>query len=158
LVRAFDELAGSHPDLELVVAGPPGWDEERLAEAVRASPYRDRIRRLGWVADAASLLAGAQVFVYPSLYEGFGLPPLEAMALGVPVVATSAGAVPEVVGDAAVLVAPGDPAALAGAVERLLSDGAARAELVAAGVRRAGRFTWEACAEGLAGAYHEVAR
>jgi len=158
LVRAFDELAGSHPDLELVVAGPPGWDEDRLGQAVRASPYRDRIRRLGWVDDAASLIAGAQVFAYPSLYEGFGLPPLEAMALGVPVVATSAGAVPEVVGEAALLVAPGDTAALAGALERLLSDAAARAELVAAGERRAGLFTWEACAEGLVDAYRQLAR
>ncbi|MBV8296309.1 MAG: glycosyltransferase family 4 protein, partial [Acidimicrobiia bacterium] len=102
LVRAFDAVAAQEPDLRLVIAGPDGWGSDALAEAVAAATHRDRIVRLGYVDDEAraGLLRGARVFVFPSVYEGFGLPPLEAMRAGVPVVATAAGALPEVLGDA----------------------------------------------------------
>ncbi|HET9076280.1 MAG TPA: glycosyltransferase family 1 protein [Acidimicrobiales bacterium] len=156
LVRGFDLVAEAHPDLELRIAGPPGWAEEGVAAAISASPFAGRIRRMGWVDDAPSLIAGAAVFAYPSVYEGFGLPPLEAMALGVPVVATSVGSVPEIVGDAAELVAPGDPQALAGGLDRVLADADRRQRLVRAGYARAGQFSWPAAAEGMARAYLEV--
>jgi glycosyltransferase involved in cell wall biosynthesis len=157
LVRAFDILAGRQPGVELRIAGPPGWGETEVQAAIAASSHRDRIRREGWVGDVAGLMAGASVFAYPSLYEGFGLPPLEAMAAGVPVVAASAGAVPEVVGPAAVLVAPGDVEALAGALERVLTVQDLRRQLVAAGRDRAARFSSERTAQGLIAAYREVA-
>jgi glycosyltransferase involved in cell wall biosynthesis len=157
LVRAFDLLADNQPDLELRLAGPPGWAEEELTAAVSAARHRDRIRREGWVGDVSRLIAGAEVFAYPSRYEGFGLPPLEAMALGVPVVATSAGAVPEVVGPAAVLVEPGDPAVLASALEAVITDRARRDELVRAGRARAGEFSAERTAKGLISAYEDLA-
>jgi glycosyltransferase involved in cell wall biosynthesis len=157
LVRAFDILAGRQPGVELRIAGPPGWAETEVQAAIAASSYRDRIRREGWVGDVAGLIAGASVFAYPSLYEGFGLPPLEAMAAGVPVVAASAGAVPEVVGPAAVLVAPGDVEALAGALERVLTDQGLRRQLVVAGRDRAALFSSERTAQGLIAAYREVA-
>ena len=80
LVAAFDELAGRHADLQLRIAGPPGWAEDELRRAIAGAAHRDRVRRLGWVEDVGPLLAGAAVFVYPSRYEGFGFPPLEAMA------------------------------------------------------------------------------
>jgi glycosyltransferase involved in cell wall biosynthesis len=105
LVAAFDRIAGSIPEFRLKIAGPAGWGEEALAAALRSARHGDRIERVGWSDDRSSLIAGARLLAYPSLYEGFGLPPLEAMSLGVPVVATTAGAIPEVVGDAAVLVA-----------------------------------------------------
>ena len=94
-----------------------------------------KVVRVGYLPEGErqSLLDGAAVLAYPSLYEGFGFPPLEAMAAGVPVVATAAGAVPEVVGDAAELVAPGDHVAMAAALARVLDDAGLRARLVEAG-------------------------
>jgi glycosyltransferase involved in cell wall biosynthesis len=159
LVRAFDVVAAGHPGVRLVVAGPPGWGEDALAEAVASARCRAAVDRLGWVADRqrAALLAGASVLAFPSRDEGFGLPPLEAMAAGVPVVATSAGAIPEVVGDAALLVPVGDEPALAAALARALDDRGERSRLIAAGRRRAACFTWERCAAGLARVYRDAA-
>jgi glycosyltransferase involved in cell wall biosynthesis len=158
LVAAFERVAANHPEVELRVAGPAGWAETAVSEAIRSSPVRDRIRRLGWVEDVATLIAGAAVFAYPSVYEGFGLPPLEAMALGVPVVATSTGAIPEVLGDAAVLVVPGDPDGLAEALARVLDDSALRDQLIERGRRRAADFTWDAAGQAMAHAYRTAAR
>lgn len=158
LVGAFDQLAGERPDVGLVLAGNAGWGAAVLEAAVAASPFRQRIVRLGYVARATrdALLAGAAVLAYPSIYEGFGLPPLEAMSRGVPVVATRAGALPEVLGDGAALVGVGDPAELAGAIARLLDDDTAAAALGAAGRRRAAGFSWERCAAGLASIYRDA--
>ena len=157
LVRAFDLIAGEHPDLELWIAGPPGWGESQLSEALRQAGHHSRVRRLGWLPDVGEVLSGAVLLAYPSVYEGFGLPPLEAMAAGVPVVATTAGSVPEVTGDAAVLVAPGDPAALAEGISRVLGDGTLRAGLIQRGHERVRAFSWEACARSLRDAYHAIA-
>lgn len=160
LLRAFDAaVAGSlASDLRLVVAGPDGWGAEAFAEALARLRHQDRVVRLGWVpaAERDALLAGATAFVYPSRYEGFGLPPLEAMAAGVPVVATDAGALPEVLGDAALLVPVGDTEALATAVERVVTDDELRRHLVAAGGRRVARFSWDAAAAGFVGLYRRA--
>jgi len=158
LVRAFGEVAARHPDVALVLAGPPGWGEEALASAVAASAARDRIVRTGWVEapDLAALLARATVLAYPSLYEGFGFPPLEAMASGVPVVATAAGSLPEVLGDGAVLVEVGDHDGLVEALDHVLDDPLWRAQLITAGTARAASFSWERCGDGLAQLYHDV--
>ena len=146
LVRAFDAIAGDLRDVALVLAGPPGWGSGALEQAVQTSSARSRIVMTGYVPKLDRLLAGATVLAYPSLYEGFGLPTLEAMAAGVPVVTTNAGALPEVVGDAAVLVEPGDTDALAAALESVLSDEAERCSLIERGYFRASQFTWESCA------------
>ena len=156
MVAAFDDLAGIHADLELRIAGPPGWGEAQLQRAIAGARHRDRVRRLGWVGDVGPLLAGAAVFVYPSRYEGFGLPPLEAMACGVPVVATAVGSLPEVLGDAALLVPVGDPPALAAAIDRVLTDDALRAGLIEAGRRRVESFSWRAAGDALVGAYGDM--
>jgi glycosyltransferase involved in cell wall biosynthesis len=158
LVRAFDHVADRHRDLSLVVAGRAGWGTERFEAAVAASPWRDRLVRLGYVSEAhrSCLLRGATLFAFPSVYEGFGFPPLEAMAAGVPVVTTTAGALPEVVGDGAELVEPGDADALAAAIDRLLVDDGARADLMARGHKRITAFSWKECAAGLAALYRDA--
>ena len=160
LVAAFDAVASGHKDLRLVVAGPDGWGLEAFDSAVRRAHHAERVVRLGWLEPArtASLLRGASVLAFPSLYEGFGLPPLEAMADGVPVVATRAGALPEVLGDAACLVPPGDRQALAEALALVLGDSEVRSSLVRRGREQVGRFSWDRCAAGLCGVYRQVLR
>ncbi|MGA3215456.1 MAG: glycosyltransferase family 1 protein [Acidimicrobiales bacterium] len=159
LVGAFAQLARSNEDLELVVAGPQGWAEPAFAAAVAACGVARRVVRLGYLKEdeRLSLLSGAVALAYPSLYEGFGFPPLEAMAAGVPVVATTAGSLPEVLGDAAELVAPGDAAALAGALQRVIEDEALRARLIEAGRARAASFTWASAAVSIAELYRVAA-
>jgi glycosyltransferase involved in cell wall biosynthesis len=158
LVAAFGAVAAAYRDVALVVVGGDGWGAERFAAAVEASPARARIVRAGYLDDRSldTVLRRASVLAYPSRYEGFGFPPLQAMAAGVPVVATAAGAIPEVVGDGADLVEPGDGDGLAAALVRILAGGGAVDELVARGRRRSGRFSWNACAEGLARLYRDT--
>ncbi len=159
LVAAFDRVAPERGDLTLVIAGPDGWGADALDRAIAASPHRDRVRRLGWVDDTAraDLLAGATAVAYPSRYEGFGFVPLEAMAAGIPVVCTDAGSLPEVVGDAAMLVPVGNVDALADALRRVCDDDAGRADLVTRGRQQAATFSWERCADGLVGLYRRAA-
>jgi glycosyltransferase involved in cell wall biosynthesis len=150
LLAAHDALRRQgHPDLRLVIAGPPGWGETPALDGpgVVAPGRIDE-------ATLDALYRGAAVLAVPSRSEGFGLPALEAMARGCPVVASQAGALPEVVGDAGLLVAPGDPEALATALARILSDDSLAASLGAAGHRRAATFTWSACTAAHLAAYH----
>jgi glycosyltransferase involved in cell wall biosynthesis len=158
LVSAFGPVATDHPDVALVIVGGDGWGAGAFAAAVEASPARSRIVRPGYLddQDLATTLGGASVLAYPSRYEGFGFPPLQAMAAGVPVVTTAVGAIPEVVGDGALLVDPSDPAALAAALSEVLAGGAEVDGLVARGARRSAEFSWEACARGLADLYEEA--
>ncbi len=159
LVAAFDRIAGARPDLALVIAGGEGWGSAALDEALASSGYGDRVVRAGYVDSPTlgRLLRGAVALVFPSVYEGFGLPPLEAMDAGVPVVATAAGAVPEVVGDGGLLVPPGDAEALAEALASVSDDPHVRAQLAARGRARAATFSWEACGAGLSSLYREAA-
>ena len=159
LVRAFDRLADRHADLALVLAGPPGWGEEALTSAVDGARAGARVVRTGWLEPPAlaALLQEASVLAFPSLYEGFGFPPLQAMAAGVPVVATRAGSLPEVLGDGAVLVDVGDDDGLVEALDRVLDDPALRGQLVASGAARAASFSWERCGEGLSVLYRDAA-
>ena len=159
LVRAFDEVAGGDPGLALVVAGPDGWDLERFEAAVAAARHGDRVHRLGYVSDAdpRDLLTGCTVFAYPSVYEGFGHPPLEAMQAGVPVVAARAGSLPEVLGDAALLADPHDVDELAAALTRVLTDESLRAALVERGHRQTARYQWSVAADQFAALYARVA-
>jgi glycosyltransferase involved in cell wall biosynthesis len=159
LVKAFSEVAQRHADLQLVLVGPGGWGSEDLDAAIAASAARDRIVMTGFVEDAAlaAILAGARVLAYPSRYEGFGFPPLQAMAAGVPVVTTSVGALRETCGGAALMVEPGDIDALAEALDAAVDDEARRSILITAGLTRVGDFTWESTAAGLVDLYRRVA-
>ena len=158
LVAAFDALAQQLPDLRLIHAGPDGDASDELADAIGRSPHRDRILRLGWVDDGArtALIEQAAAVAYPSLYEGFGLVPLEAMAAGRPVVTTPVSAIPEVSGDAAVYAAAGDADALADGLQRVLTDTSLAADLGARGRLRAAGYTWERTAEGLIDLYRRA--
>jgi glycosyltransferase involved in cell wall biosynthesis len=152
LIKAFANLHPAdlpHANLQLAIAGGRGWlYEDILAEAEN---HGDRVRVLGFVndVDLPALLRNAALFAFPSLYEGFGLPVLEAMACGTPVVCSNASSLPEVAGDAALLVDPHDIDGLAKAMARALEDDALRGEMIAKGLTQAARFTWEGSARQL---------
>lgn len=159
LVRAFDRMAGAHPDLSLVVAGASGWGREAINEAVAASRHRSRIQLLGWIdeADKPALLRKAAVVAYPSLEEGFGLPALEALACGAPVVTTRGSAMEEVVGGVTLLVDPVDIDALAAAIEATVEGSADVERRRGQGLELAARYTWQASAEAHVSVYRSVA-
>lgn len=147
LIRAFKPLAAAVPH-NLVIAGGKGWLYDQVLDEVEKQSLAGRVRFLGFVADQdlPALYSAADLFAFPSLYEGFGLPLLEAMACGVPVLTSNASSLPEVAGEAAYQLPPHDEAGWTEAMGRLLGDDALRAKLVAAGFRQARRFTWERAA------------
>src|SRR6266436_4872151 len=124
LIQAFERIANEHPDLLLVLAGKPGWDFDDVFAAIHASKYKNRIRHLGFVGDSEkrALLVACEALVYPSLYEGFGLPVLEAMAAGAPVITSNVSSLPEVAGDAAMLVNPLSVDDIADALRTIVSN------------------------------------
>jgi len=150
LVEAFTASNLHNQDYSLVLAGRAGWLAEPLLAAVGRQPSAvgGRIQLPGYVdeVDKAALLSGATALVFPSLYEGFGFPVLEGMACGAPVVCANSSSLPEVAGDAALLVDPLDAAALAAALRRVVSDAALRDTLIAKGYANLARFRWEAAA------------
>lgn len=157
LVRAYNRIAASFPH-RLVIVGKQGWAGEELKKAVSEAPRGLEPVFTGYVADAdlPVLYAGAEIFAYPSLYEGFGLPPLEAMACGAPVLTSAGSSLPEVVGDAAVSVDPHDERAIAQALEQLLCDADLRRRLSEAGLRRAAQFSWDRTARETIAVYERV--
>jgi alpha-1,3-rhamnosyl/mannosyltransferase len=144
VLRAISNLQGRRPDLPpLILVGPPGWRNREIRDRLaKAGP---RVRYLGFLPgeEMAALMAGCAAFVMPSLYEGFGLPVLEAMASGVPVVTSRGGALEEVAGDAAVLVDPKDTDEIAAGIEKILDDTTLRESLIQKGLARAAQFSWE---------------
>ncbi len=160
LIDAFARLVGQNasPTPQLVIAGTRGWLYKAIFRAVEARGLTGAVVFTGYVppADLPALYAGAACFVFPSLYEGFGLPVLEAMAAGVPVVAARVGAIPEVAGEAALLVDARRPQELADAIGTVLADRALAAELVARGRARARTFTWEGVARQTLAVYESV--
>jgi glycosyltransferase involved in cell wall biosynthesis len=164
LVRAFARLPEDDRPTLVLAGGSVEWNPEGR-EALQAtlgelpSDVRDGVVLTGYVGeqDKVALLGGAEALVYPSLYEGFGLPVLEAMACGTPVVTSDVSALPEIAGDAALLVDPRDPEAIASAVTRILGDVDLRRDLAERGSSRAAGFTWEKTARSTAGVLHEAA-
>jgi glycosyltransferase involved in cell wall biosynthesis len=158
LVKVFDRLKDY--DGDLVIAGMPGWKCEPSFAAIRQSERAGRIRYLRYVPDSSlgGLYGGADVFVTTSFYEGFGFPPLEAMACGTTVVSSAGGSLPEVLGDGGVVLHSFDADLWAGRLRSLLQDPARRAQWAEAGRRRAARFTWQAAAEATMRLYRELAQ
>jgi glycosyltransferase involved in cell wall biosynthesis len=165
IIEAFARLPEFHAaGYRLVLAGVKlGEDSEffpspqRIARETGLS--NDAIQSIGWVDgdDQPALYAGATVFLFASLYEGFGLPPLEAMACGAPVISSNASSLPEVVGDAGVLVDPHDPAAWGDAIRAVLTDGARRTAMRERGVAQSKKFSWDRVADETLAVYESVA-
>ena len=144
LIEAYFEFHKSHP-IPLIVVGAPGWSYTPIFDAVRRLGLESQVRFVGFVSDKdlRFYYAGAIAFIYPSFYEGFGLPPLEAMAVGTPVITSNVTALPEVVGDAAILVSPDSKEELVSAMLRVVTDAELRTRLSAAGLEKAGEFSWD---------------
>ena len=159
LIKAFDIIAGAQPDVQLLIAGDRGWGSDDFDRALDVAQHARRIRVLGRIsADRYDeLLRGASALAYPSLYEGFGYPPLEAMRAGVPVVSTNVASLPETCGDAALLVEPRNPEALANALEEVLTDTKLREDLVRKGFARVSSLRWDEAATKFVALYKELA-
>jgi glycosyltransferase involved in cell wall biosynthesis len=162
LIRCFFRLLAEHPslDLNLVLVGKASWIFDEVFSAAEASPKsRSRIVFTGYIPDEdlSAVYSGALAFVFPSLYEGFGLPPLEAMQCGTPVITSNNTAFPEVVGDAGLMVDPMDADALCQTILTLVRDGALRQRLSLRGLERSQKFSWASCAEGTVAAYRVAA-
>jgi len=164
LVRLVEAFAGALPDLgpgtQLVLAGRKGWLYDDLLARVRQLGLHDRVLFPGYVPseDLPALLSGATAFLFPSLYEGFGFPVIEAMDCGVPVVCSGTSSLPEVAGDAALLVDPLDTAALSQAIRRIVTEEPLRRSLVERGWQQAVRFSWGRCARQVLDLLEEVGR
>jgi len=160
LIRAYDRLRRERSlPHQLVIGGGRGWLYEEIDTCIESLGLQEQVRLIGFVQDddLPALYTAADVFAFPSLYEGFGIPILEAMACGTPVVTTTASSLPEVAGDAALMVSPTDEEALADALWRALDETALRNALRHRGFDQIQHFTWEAAAQQLLASYTELA-
>jgi glycosyltransferase involved in cell wall biosynthesis len=161
VIRAYDELVTQfgYAELNLVLAGTKGWNYDDIFKQLLMHPQTtERVVVTGFVdeKDLAALYSSAAMFVYTSHYEGFGLPPLEAMQCGVPVVTSNVSSLPEVVGDAGILVDPNNSSGIATAMRSIHEDPDRAADLSRKGLERAGLFQWEHCAALTVHAYHNA--
>ncbi len=158
LLEAFQPLLADWPNLKLVLIGKKGWLYESFFERLQALGLQGAVIFPGYIdeADLPACYQLAELFVYPSLYEGFGLPPLEAMACGTPVISSHSSSLPEVIGEAGLLVDPLDTAALSAAIRQVLTNADLRADLSQRGLAQAQKFSWHKAADELITLYHSL--
>jgi len=159
LIQAFNNLKAKYKiPHHLILIGQKGWHYKSIFAAIENSSWRSQIHHLDYLSDelVALFYSKADVFVYPSHYEGFGLPVLEAMTLGAPVVTSNTSSLPEVAGDAALLIDPNDPIHLANAILKVISDSQLRNELIQKGKARAKLFSWDKTAQETLNAYKSL--
>ena len=162
LIRSFAQLIASEKikDLSLVLTGRLGWNYRKIFQEIENTPLeiRNKIIMTGYVADAdlSPLYTGALAFVYPSIYEGFGLPPLEAMQCGVPVITSNTSSLPEVVGDAGIMIEPDDVVGLSGAIYKIYRSESFREKMAGRSRERAKLFLWEKCVDQTVAAYKKA--
>jgi glycosyltransferase involved in cell wall biosynthesis len=158
LIQSYQQLVVTGIQIPLVIAGKLGWMYEEVFAQIEANKLNNKVRLIGYVdqIDLPVIYSMAKVFVYPTLYEGFGLPVLEAMACGVPVVTSNVSSLPEIVAEAGLLVPPNDPQALAQAIQKILDDNALSLKLRQAGPQRAAHFSWQRTAQLTLRAYQQA--
>jgi len=158
LLKSYQRLHSQGISLPLVVVGGLGWMYEDVFRLVESLEIKEQVHFTGYVPnhDLPIIYNLAKVFVYPSIYEGFGLPPLEAMACGIPVITTAVSSMPEHVGDAGILVPPQDEKALTNALQKLINDSNLQEELSSRGPERASQFTWKRTAQETIKVYQSV--
>jgi glycosyltransferase involved in cell wall biosynthesis len=158
ILRAFHLVRKKLPELELVIAGKKSWKFQEVFSLIDTLKLGKSVHYLQFVPydDLPVLYSASSVFVFPSNYEGFGLPPLEAMKCGTPVIVSDRSSLPEIVGPEGMMVEPGDYAGLAGKILTLLGDEAIRSDQISCNLERADRFTWERCGQETKKAYHTI--
>ena len=158
-LHAFMQLpSATRKHFPLVLVGMTGWHTSELEAQMAPLTRSGEVRQLGYLSrtDLATVMAGALTLIFPSIYEGFGLPPLEAMACGVPVIASDVSSLPEVVGDTGLLINPQDSQALANAIELMATDSTTREKLSKKALERSREFTWGRCVAQTVSAYRQV--
>ncbi|WP_256621499.1 glycosyltransferase family 4 protein [Methanolobus chelungpuianus] len=158
VIRAFNLVAGTEEDLVLIIAGRDGWKTRQTYEEYNSSPFKSQIHFVGFTPDevVADMYNVAEAFVYPSFYEGFGLPILEAQACGCPVITSGISSMPEVAGRGALLVDPYKVEEISDAISDIIADQALRESLIKKGLANSAKFSWEECANKTLQVYQEV--
>lgn len=156
IIKGFERA--NLKNIKLVIAGGKGWKYEEIFETYKNSPYKKNIQMLDYIAeeDKIALYKGAELFIFPSLYEGFGMPVLEAMASGIPVITSNISSLPEVAGEAAILVNPYDIVEIAKAIENVIKNDKLKKEMIEKGLKQARKFTWENSVKKLEKIYSEL--
>jgi len=159
LIQAFDYLKQNYKiEHQLILIGQTGWKYQPILDMINQSPYRTEIHRLNYLSDdlVALFYTQAEAFIYPSFYEGFGLPVLEAMTLGAPVITSNSSSLPEITGDSAFLINPNDSMELAEAMLNLIRDRVLRDNLIFKGKEQANKFSWEKTAQATLNVYRSI--
>lgn len=159
LIKSFVTFQKRHPDYKLVIVGKKGWKFEQIEKSLEQYQMKNEVIFPGYIKgeDLHKMYKLAKVFVFPSLYEGFGIPPLEAMASGCPVVSSNVASLPEVVGDAGLLIDPKNSYKMAEAVADLIDNDAVRSTMIERGLKQAEKFTWEKSARGALEVFNSLA-